>query len=123
MDEYVRNILGNTGPTGPTGYNERYLSITSQRISKSSLISDTLTITIEKYLSYYSGDSVKIKSIELNPNNASAYFSRGLYYHDLKEYEKAIADFTKIIEIDPANGCSSAAHLLREKAYEQLEKS
>ena len=51
MDEYVRNIVGNTGPTGPTGYNERYLSITSQRISKSSLITDTITITIEKYLS------------------------------------------------------------------------
>jgi hypothetical protein len=59
VDTDVRNIVGNTGPTGPTGYNERYLSITSQRINKSSLITyDSLTITIEKYLSYYPGDNI-----------------------------------------------------------------
>ena len=41
------------------------------------------------------------KCIELNPNFADAYNSRAcIYFHDLKDYEKAIEDNTKMIELE-----------------------
>ncbi|WP_308255746.1 tetratricopeptide repeat protein [Geminocystis sp. GBBB08] len=33
--------------------------------------------------------------------DANTYFNRGNYYLNRKEYEKAIADFNKAIELDP----------------------
>ena len=40
------------------------------------------------------------KAIELNPNNALAYFGRGTVYSELKQHERALADFNKSIELD-----------------------
>jgi hypothetical protein len=63
----TRNTPDTTGPIGPTGPSERYLSITLQRISKLNLLNDFfLAITIDKYLSYNPGDNIIVKSIELN---------------------------------------------------------
>lgn len=41
------------------------------------------------------------KAIELNPNDAEAYFWRGRAYIDLERYERAIEDFDKAIELNP----------------------
>ena len=35
------------------------------------------------------------------PNDAMSWHSRGLVYYDLKQYDKAIADFSKAIELKP----------------------
>lgn len=40
--------------------------------------------------------------INSNPNDADAYCNRGLVRHKLKEYQKAVKDYTKAIEINPA---------------------
>ena len=50
---------------------------------------------------YYGAILDFTKSIEINPNNASAYNNRGVAKSDLKDYYGAIVDFTKSIEINP----------------------
>lgn len=47
------------------------------------------------------GDPVAYKAIELDPKDANTYRLRALAFSRLKDYERAIADFTKAIEIDP----------------------
>jgi tetratricopeptide (TPR) repeat protein len=32
-----------------------------------------------------------------------AFYNRGLVFHDKGVYEKAISDFTKVLEVDPQN--------------------
>ena len=41
------------------------------------------------------------KAIELNPNDAEAYSSRGVAKHHLEDYRGAIADYSKAIELNP----------------------
>ena len=41
------------------------------------------------------------KVIELNDNNISAYHNRGQIYYYNKEYNDAIYDYSKIVEIKP----------------------
>jgi len=36
-----------------------------------------------------------------DPNDAGAYFVRGTVYLDKSDYDNAIADFTKTMELDP----------------------
>ncbi|WP_336182923.1 tetratricopeptide repeat protein, partial [Fusobacterium polymorphum] len=43
------------------------------------------------------------RAIELNPNNASYYYNRGNTFSILKEYEKAIDDYSRAIELNPNN--------------------
>ncbi|MTF40327.1 protein kinase domain-containing protein [Cyanobacterium aponinum] len=45
--------------------------------------------------------SNNIKAIQLNSEDASAYNNRGVVYFYFKEYDKAIADYNKAIELDP----------------------
>ena len=52
----------------------------------------------DKALEYYT------KEIEISPNYYLAYRNRAVRYaNDLKDYEKAEADYTKAIELDPEN--------------------
>ena len=37
------------------------------------------------------------RAIELNPQHAAAYYSRGVAYADRAEMEPAIADYTRVI--------------------------
>ena len=37
----------------------------------------------------------------LNPDDADAYYNRGVDYMDIGQYERAIEDYTKAIQIDP----------------------
>ena len=39
--------------------------------------------------------------IAIDPKNANAYFNRGLAHARAKQYEAAIDDYTKALEIDP----------------------
>jgi serine/threonine-protein kinase len=40
-------------------------------------------------------------AIEINPRFVEPYYSRGYAYFDKGQYDKAISDFTKVIEINP----------------------
>ena len=52
----------------------------------------------DKALEYYT------KEIEISPNYYLAYRNRAIRYaNDLKDYEKAEADYTKAIDLDPEN--------------------
>lgn len=55
---------------------------------------------------YNKGDyngAVKLHSeaVELNPNNALAYYGRGTAYNGLKQYEQSIPEFNKAIKLNP----------------------
>ena len=41
------------------------------------------------------------RAIQLNPNNADAYFNRGLLRYEQKNYKSAEADYTQAIRINP----------------------
>ena len=47
------------------------------------------------------------KVIELNPNHADAYYSRGAAKESLGKLEEAIQDYSKAIELNPkrVNSC------------------
>lgn len=55
--------------------------------------------------------------IEINPQDALAYYNRGVVKFELKDYQGAIADYTKAIEIDPmdaitySNRCGAKLNL------------
>jgi len=51
---------------------------------------------------------------ELAPLDFHPYYVRGMIYHNLKDYEKAIADFTKSIQMNPQFGPS---YFMRGLAY------
>ena len=53
--------------------------------------------------------------IEQNPGNALAYYNRSVAYYDKGEYDRAIADFTKAIEIEPNANRYSARAVAYEK--------
>jgi tetratricopeptide (TPR) repeat protein len=42
------------------------------------------------------------KTIRLDPNNAAAYYNRGIAYSRKEDYDQAIADFAEAIRLDPA---------------------
>ncbi|BBM84851.1 tetratricopeptide repeat protein [Candidatus Uabimicrobium amorphum] len=63
---------------------------------------------IKGFIAGQSGDSqssIKYYSLQIknNPNNDLAYNNRGSLYKNLKQYEKALADYNKAIAIDPDN--------------------
>ena len=41
--------------------------------------------------------------IQLNPDDTNAYSNRGAVFVSKGDYDRAIADFTKAIELDPNN--------------------
>ena len=42
-------------------------------------------------------------ALEIEPENVKGLFRRGLSYLSIKEYEKAKADFERVIQLDPGN--------------------
>ena len=52
--------------------------------------------------------------LELDGSNANAYFNRGSTYDSMGAYDKAIADYTRALELDKAmsvsGGGRSGAH-------------
>ncbi|MFB6276564.1 MAG: tetratricopeptide repeat protein [Halothece sp.] len=43
------------------------------------------------------------EAIKKNPNNPKPYLKRGIAYNHLQKYDKAIEDFSHVIELDPDN--------------------
>ena len=41
------------------------------------------------------------EAVQLNPDNAGAYFGRGTTYNDLRQYEQGIQDLSKALELNP----------------------
>ena len=58
--------------------------------------------------------------IKANPNDANAYYNRGNIYYDLNNYNQAISDYTKAIELNPND---TGAYNNRGIAYETLGDS
>ena len=58
-------------------------------------------------------------AVQLNPNNAGAYFGRGTSYDDLGQEEHAIADYTKAIELKPNY---AKAYNNRGNAYQDINQ-
>lgn len=58
------------------------------------------------------------KVIELDSQNAGSHFNRGNIYCDLKDYPKAILEFTKVIEL---NSQYADAYYNRGHVYQELK--
>lgn len=43
---------------------------------------------------------MRVPVLELDGSNANAYFNRGSTYDSMGQYDKAIADYTRALEID-----------------------
>ena len=67
----------------------------------------------EKAIKHYN------KAIDLNPQNAGAYYNRGNAYFDLQEYQKALNDYDKAITLNPQY---AKAYGNRGSAYSDLKK-
>ena len=72
--------------------------------------------------SVYAGDcdsAIKFfdQAIELNPNLAQAYYSRGVCYEKKKDADSAIRDYSKAIQLNPNDAQS---HFQRGQVYEFL---
>jgi tetratricopeptide (TPR) repeat protein len=59
----------------------------------------------------------------LKPDYADAYLNRGSVYHDKKEYDKAVSDYSEAIRLNPnyALAYGSRAHAYRNQG--KLEKA
>jgi len=57
------------------------------------------------------------QAIRLNPDNAVAYYNRGLTYGDSGQYQRAIEDYSQAIRLDPDY---TAAYNNRGNAYDDL---
>ena len=58
-------------------------------------------------------------NLELYPENAEIYLSRGSAYYSEADYESAISDFTKAVQLQPSD---AEAYVLRCRAYRKLGK-
>jgi Tfp pilus assembly protein PilF len=56
------------------------------------------------------------KAVELKPDLAQAYMGRAMVHFDLKDDDKAVADFTEAIRLNPKD---AFAHYKRATAYER----
>jgi len=66
----------------------------------------------------YDGDIVYYsQSIQIDPNNADAYFIRGFAYYNKGDYDLAIADYTQALRINPNN---SVTYNNRGAAYNNI---
>jgi len=86
-----------------------------------------LTISFVYYERYYennryeleqkkdkTGDTLREKTTLKDPKDAEAYFNRGLAYDDKGQYDQAISDYSKAIEINPG---LAEAYINRGNAY------
>lgn len=64
------------------------------------------------------------KSLELDPENADYYHSRGLAYHKMGEFDHAIKDFTKSLDLNPEDALAyrnrGMAHIEKRECYHAI---
>lgn len=58
------------------------------------------------------------ESLRLNANNPAAWFSRGAIHHKLKNYERALTDYSKALSFEPR----AMAYLRRADVFNKLGK-
>ena len=71
-----------------------------------------------KAIEYYT------ESLKLKPNDTQSLYRRGRSYEELKQFDKALIDYNKVISIDSENVnaiLSLAINSLREKQYLDAE--
>src|SRR6266566_1058930 len=68
---------------------------------------------------YHEAISASGNVIQLDPNDAKAYYIRGIAYFRVAELEKAVADFDRAIELDPKD---AGSYIERGFAYTLLSK-
>ncbi|HEX3972046.1 MAG TPA: tetratricopeptide repeat protein [Stellaceae bacterium] len=61
------------------------------------------------------------KVLELAPNSAASYFSRGDLFYQTGNYPGAIQDFSKAAELDSHGALSPLAHLYRADCHRRLK--
>jgi tetratricopeptide (TPR) repeat protein/S1-C subfamily serine protease len=61
------------------------------------------------------------KAIALDARYVDAYVLRGSAYKELKNYPKAIADYSKVISLDPDNTMGETTYFNRGVAYDKLK--
>jgi serine/threonine protein kinase len=83
---------------------------------KTSLKEQSLPVSSNPYYSHFEKEN---KSIEINPNDPSAYLLRGNGYSFFKQYSEALSDYNKAIEINPND---PSAYLVRGFVYSNLQK-
>ena len=59
------------------------------------------------------------RAIDINPHSAGLYYSRGISYKDVGEFEKAIQDYSRAIKLDPN---MSEAYINRGVVYGRQER-
>lgn len=67
---------------------------------------EELLLEAEKYDEigqYEKGIEILNQAIEKDPEYLGAYINRGAYKSSLKDYESAISDYKKVLELDPKN--------------------
>ena len=94
----------------------------NHQINSQVVCEDKLSLSKQKFdvaMKLYGEDKIKLldEVIELNPNYALAYNNRGNAYQGLKQYERAIQDYSEAIELNP-NSCY--LHMCREYCYKEL---
>ena len=67
----------------------------------------------------------KVLLVDLDPQGPLAYRNRGLCHFDLGEYDAALADYAKALELapaEPANWFQRAGVYLKQRRFEEAEK-
>ena len=73
--------------------------------------------------SFQVGIDVVSDGINLQPKAAALYFSRGVLYVQLAEYDKGQSDFEKAYELDPSQSLSAAAQGLAAAQQDDLDRA
>ena len=59
------------------------------------------------------------QAIEFEPNRSENYFERGKYYFDRRDYERAIGDFSRALELEPDSFLKTCYYRERGAAFER----
>ena len=79
------------------------MSPSTSSLTKSAATSDTLLSANVKDLNHDYQEVIiaQTQAIELNPDDALAFYNRGVAYYRLGDQKSAIADYTQAIELNP----------------------
>jgi len=75
--------------------------------------------------SYYLAHAIYnfTQAIRLNPKCATSYLNRARCYFINREFQKAMDDYTKMIEVDPHDSDIDVAYFYRGRAYKELSEA
>jgi Flp pilus assembly protein TadD len=62
-------------------------------------------------------------AIEKEPDNATAYATRGMAYYSKQDYDRAIADYSEVIRLKPTLGRAYAARAVAYKEKAEFDKA